>query len=110
MFRPVVIGCAVMIAIALALMSVWIERIGPEQVAYGNTCGPTASDTCYQPVLKGGFPVAYLFDAPGVSVERRLAFVEDKLDRLGLLLDVIIYFTLCMVASGWRAKAHRDAA
>jgi hypothetical protein len=87
-------GVALVCAIALSLLSVHIERVGPELAAYGDLCGPSADHPCYQPVLKGGFPVAYLFDAPGVSVERRLTFGEDQLSSGALLLDIAIYFSI----------------
>jgi hypothetical protein len=85
-------------AITLALGSVYIERVGPERAAYGNLCGPRTDDPCLEPVLKGGFPFAYLFDAPGISVERQLAFVEDQLHVGALVLDIAIYFAIVLSA------------
>ena len=99
-----------MLAITLALMSAQVERAGPEMVAYGNLCGATASDPCYEPVLKGGFPLAYLFDAPGVSRERRLAFGEDKLHTGALLIDAAIYFAILMLITGLFRAARRSPA
>jgi hypothetical protein len=58
------IGLVLISAITLALLSVYVERVGPELAQYGNLCGPRADVPCYKPALKGGFPVAYLFDAP----------------------------------------------
>jgi hypothetical protein len=89
-------GLALIAAITLALLSANIERTGPEQVQYGNLCGPAASDPCYKPALKGGFPIAYLFDAPGVSRERQLAFGEDTLRVGALITDVAVYFAIFM--------------
>lgn len=88
-----------MAAITLALGSAHVERIGPRLVQYGNLCGPGAADPCYQPELKGGFPVAFLFDAPGVSRERQLAFGEDKLVVGALVLDIAVYFALALLAA-----------
>jgi hypothetical protein len=85
-------------AIALTFGSAYIERVGPEMAAYGNLCGPSASELCYEPVLKGGFPVAYLFDAPGISVEHQLSFGEDELSIGALLLDIAFYFGLGLLA------------
>jgi hypothetical protein len=79
LLKPSLLGLALIAAITLALVSVYVERTGPDLVQYGNLCGAAALDPCYKPALKGGFPVAYLFDAPGVSRERQLAFGEDKL-------------------------------
>lgn len=95
------IGLAFILAITLALLSVSVERVGPELVQYG--------DSDYKPVLKGGFPIAYLFDAPGISVERQLAFVEDRLSAEALLLDIAIYFAtaLLMILVVWRARSAR---
>lgn len=77
---------------ALTLLSVRFERTGPGLVQYGNLCGPTFSDPCYKAELKGGFPFAYLSDAPGVSVQRQLAFVEDNFSPWAFALDVSVYF------------------
>lgn len=109
-------GLVLITAITLALLSVYVERIGPELAVYGNLCGPSGSDFCYKPVLKGGFPVAYLFDMPGVSVERELSFGEDNLSVAALVLDIVIYFAtvfLIMLAVSHRRlarmkTAHRD--
>lgn len=85
-----------MLAIVLALFSVRVERRGPEQVVYSNLCGPTTSDLCYKPVLKGGFPVGYLFDAAGVSREDQLAFVEDNFHRGAFAIDVAVLFAIVL--------------
>lgn len=83
------IGLVLISAIALALLSVFVERVGPELAQYG--------DSDYRPVLKGGFPFAYLFDAPGISVERQLSFVEDRLFAGALILDIAIYFAIVLL-------------
>lgn len=82
------------LAVTLTLLSSYIERTGPQLAVYGNLCGPSGSDFCYKPVLKGGFPLAYLFDAPGISVERQLGFGEDRLVMSAFALDIAIYFLL----------------
>jgi hypothetical protein len=63
-------------------------------------------------VLKGGFPVSYLFDAPGISRERQLAFIEDTLHPAALVIDIAVYFaaTLLLVAGVSRCWfTHRRA-
>ncbi|NHZ32942.1 hypothetical protein [Massilia rubra] len=92
------IGLVLAMAMTLAFLSAFVERTGPQLAQYGNLCGPAATDPCYKPVLKGGFPVAYLLDAPGVSRERQLAFVEDHLSPAGLILDVAVYFVTLLIA------------
>ena len=99
------VGPALISAITLALLSVFVERVGPELAQYG--------DSDYRPVLKGGFPFAYLFDAPGISVERQLSFVEDKLFAGALILDIAIYFasvlpTILVISR--RRSARKQAA
>lgn len=95
------VGSALILAITLALLSVSVERVGPEMVQYG--------DSDYRLVLKGGFPVAYLFDAPGISVERQLTFVEDQLSVVALILDIAIYFAIAWltIRVAWRAWSAR---
>ncbi|WP_020652289.1 hypothetical protein [Massilia niastensis] len=101
------LGLPPILAITLALMSAHVERLGPDMVSYGNLCGATASDPCYKPALKGGFPVAYLFDAPGVSRERQLAFGEDKLHAGALVANIAVYFAILMLIVGavWRRRS-----
>lgn len=84
------IGLSFIAAVVLALASAAFVQIGPEMVQYG--------DSDYRPVMKGGFPVAYLFDAPGISVERQLSFIEDKLSSGALVFDIAIYFGLVLLA------------
>jgi hypothetical protein len=91
------VSVAVMLASALTLVSVLVEQTGPELVQQGNLCGPSKSEPCYRPVLKGGFPFPFLFDAPGVSREGQLAFTEDNLNVGALLLDISAYFAAIML-------------
>ena len=107
------VGIALLLAVFLALMSVEIERIGPEQIQYGNLCGPLANGPCYQPALKGGFPFPYLVDAPGISTERQLAFLEDTFRPGALALDVVVYFMVILAVAvpvTRRWALHRGAA
>ena len=88
------LGLALIAAVILAFLSVRVERTGPDLVQYGNLCGASTSDPCYKPALTGGFPVAYLYDAPGVSRERQLSFVEDKLHVGALVGNIAVYFAI----------------
>jgi hypothetical protein len=83
---------ALLIAVALTLLSSHVERLGPEMASYGNLCGPSSDQDCLEPVLNAGLPWAYLFDQPGVSVERKLFFVEDTLRPVPFALNVVVYF------------------
>jgi len=103
---------SLMAAVMLTVKSVDIERTGPEQAAYGNMCGPAHDAPCYEPVLNAGFPVGYLFDNPGISVERQLALIEDEFRIGAFLLDVAIYFALVLpaalaVRAAWTAWVDR---
>src|SRR4051812_35274106 len=92
------IAIALISAFTLAGMSAYVERIGPQLVQYGNMCGAGYSDPCYKPVLRGGFPVSYLFDAPGVSRERQLSVGEDKVIGSALVLDIAFYLVVVLLA------------
>jgi hypothetical protein len=100
-------------ALALALLSSNIEHAGPELAQYGNMCGQTRSGPCVRPSLNGGFPFAYLFDAPGVSVEGKLSFGEDDFRPAPFVLDVAVYLVVTLVAAAaarsWSA-GRRSAA
>jgi hypothetical protein len=82
---------SLLVGLGLALLSVNVQRKGPEQVVYSNLCGPATDQLCYKPVLNGGFPLPFLYDRAGVSREDQLAFVEDRFRAMPFLLDVCIY-------------------
>jgi len=98
------VSVALVLAVALALLSVHVERTGPALVAYGNLCGPSSSDPCYQPELSGGFPVAYLSDSPGTSVQRQLSFIEDDLRPAALAIDIGFYFVVFLLGARLRSR------
>jgi hypothetical protein len=87
-------------ALTLTCSSFAYQRRGPELVVVGNLCGPKTDEFCYAPVLKGGFPLAYIYDTPGVSVEGKLSIGEDKFRGGRFLLDALIYFALAVAALG----------
>lgn len=94
-----------LLAVLLALASVLVQGHGPEQVADGNVCGPRGDGPCLRPALKGGFPVAYLVDRPGVSVEGKLSLGEDELLPAALLIDVAFYaLLLALVLRAWHRR------
>ena len=101
------------LALMLTLVSSLVQREGPERAAYGNLCGSAAKEACDEPVLKGGFPLAYLSDVPGVSVEHQLSFGEDHLHLVALVLDIVIYWSATALFIGFverrRAEARRHA-
>lgn len=96
MKRVALCMCAFLLANVLTLLTVMIERTGPELRSYGNLCGPALDGDCLKPALKAGFPFAYLFDKPGISVEHQLAFVEDEFLPMGWLLDAGVYFVVLL--------------
>jgi hypothetical protein len=95
-------------ALSLALLSSEVERTGPELVQDGNLCGPTVNEPCLKPVLKGGFPVAYLFDVPGVSVQGKLSFGEDEFRPAAFVLDAGVYFA-AMLLIAYAGAMRRSA-
>ena len=86
-------------ALALTLLSSNLERTGPGLAQYGNLCGASHNDPCLEPRLNGGFPLAYLFDAPGVSVERKLSFAEDEFRAMSFVLDLAVYIAIILLAT-----------
>ena len=58
----------------------------------GNVCGPQGNEICIGPVLRAGFPFAYIIDNPGVSVVGRLeGFLIDEFIVWAFVLDMLIY-------------------
>jgi hypothetical protein len=52
-----------------------------------------------KPRLNGGFPWAYLFDSPGISLEGRLSFVEDEFRTYRFLADLAAYMAVITVCA-----------
>jgi hypothetical protein len=100
-----------LIALLLASLSVFVERRGPDLVQYGNLCGQSGDEPCTRPALSGGFPLPFLFDVPGISVENQLAFFEDDFAPAAFVFDCVAY----ALATGLlfhvvRRSVRRDAA
>jgi hypothetical protein len=100
-FKMILVGLLAASACLLAVTSVLFERVGPELVQYGNLCGSGGNGPCFEPVLSGGFPLPYLFDTPGVSVERKLSFGEDTLRLGALVLDTALYFLVLLLLANY---------
>lgn len=60
--------------------------------------------------MNGGFPVAYIFDTPGVSVEHQLSFVEDTFCATAFIIDVAFYFiiVLCLFVAKRYVSQRKD--
>ena len=80
----------ILTAVVLAALSMNIQAVGPEVGTYGNVCGLSGDELCYQELLKGGFPFAYLHDKPGVSVRDQLGFFEDDFYSILFVVDGVI--------------------
>jgi hypothetical protein len=87
-------------ALLLTFVSSNVERTGPNFAAYSNFCGSTNDQLCMEPTLNGGFPLAYLSDTPGISVEGKLSFGEDEFRTTPFLFDLAGYFAVLTVGSG----------
>ena len=90
---------ASVLAFILSALSVFVERTGPETASFGNMCGPAANESCMEPLLKGGYPIAFLFDQPGVSVQHQLSFVEDEVRIGALAFNTALYLAAIVLAS-----------
>ncbi|HVR54970.1 MAG TPA: hypothetical protein VMS38_34945 [Pseudorhodoferax sp.] len=106
--RLLTAGLALAMAGTLALLSVHIERLGPEQASYGNLCGPSANKECLQAALGGGFPFAFLLDMPGISVQGQLHFIEDRFSPVAFLFDVVFYLAVLLALSRLKRLVRRS--
>ncbi|WKB55678.1 hypothetical protein [Eleftheria terrae] len=96
-----------LLAVLLSSLSGQVERTGPELAAYGNVCGPRHDQLCLEPVRNAGFPIAYLFDAPGISRERNVAIVEDEFRPFAFCLNVAVYLVaLLVILAAFKAAAR----
>ena len=87
---PIIITSLV-IAFALTIYSSNIQRVGPAIRGFGNVCGPSGDERCYEPVLNAGFPLPYFFDNPSISARGNLSLLEDEFRILPFLVDVYLF-------------------
>ena len=85
-----IIVLAFLMAMAVTAYSSNIQRFGPELGVYGNLCGPSGNELCYEAILNGGLPIPYFFDDPATSVQRVLHFGEDQIKVIPFMIDVIL--------------------
>jgi hypothetical protein len=81
---------------AITVASVNVQGTDDEQASYGNMCGPMSDQDCNEPLLKAGFPFAYLADSPATSVHHQLG-IEDDFRPLSYAADVGFYMALIVV-------------
>lgn len=80
-------------ALALALASSYVERVGPAPAAWRDElCSPFPLHPCGEGVLQGGWPFAFLLDKPGISVMSALGLVEDRFEPWAFWADVAAYW------------------
>lgn len=81
-------------AVGLTVASGLYQRPSGELGQYGNQCSVDDWMHCYQPVESAGFPFAYGFDTPGVSVEHQVALFEDEFRWLPFCVNAWFYYLL----------------
>lgn len=84
------------LALALASLSVAIERRTDETAVVGNVCGPATNEDCIERRLAGGFPFAYLYDRPSISVPGAIHLGEDEFRPLPFFLDYLLYLAILL--------------
>lgn len=90
--RTVVLLLTGLMALVSTTVTLQYERLGPELAAYGNLCGPEFNEACLEPVLNAGFPFAFLFDRPGVSVQHQLSLGEDEFRPARFAADLGLFW------------------
>ena len=103
---------AASVALTLTCASALYQRVGPTQVTEGEGSGCPTADPCRVPVLGAGFPLAYLVDRPGISVQGALHPIEDEFRPGAFALDLLVYFVFSLVVMrllGGRPTGSRRA-
>lgn len=99
-----------MAAHALALLTVFVERVGPAPTTWRDElCSPFPLHPCDEGVLQGGWPLAYLLDKPGISVMSQLGLVEDRFLPRPFYVDVIAFWTALLGVAGLIESRRRAA-
>jgi len=86
-----------LVSLGLAFLSFGYQSFGPERKVFGTECQPIRD--CFRPVLGGGFPVQYIIDVPGISVQNSLS-LEDDFRIWSFIADVCFY--ICIMSLIYR--------
>lgn len=107
-------GGVLILALLLSLGSALIQRHGPDHGVYC-ALGKSADGYdiyCPRQKLNGGWPAAFLFDRPGISVEDALFVVEDDfrwepfMANVGFYLSLLVGLRAVLRTSRSRAEAR----
>lgn len=63
---------------------------------YGNLCGPESDQPCLLPREAAGYPIFYLIDKPGISVEHAVSFAEDEF-RISRFITNVLFWSLMVL-------------
>ena len=85
------------LALALASLSVIYERPSDELAVVGNVCGPSANEPCVERRRASGFPLAFLYDRPSISVPGATHSVEDEFRARPFALNILIYLGILLL-------------
>ena len=97
-----------LVALALAVTVVGVsaryDRISSERIIYNDECtfGPDPQ-ACLEPREVAGWPFAFVFDTPGISVEHDAHPYDDEVRALPYLASVAaVALAVLVVWAGWR--------
>jgi hypothetical protein len=79
------------LSFVVALLTGFYQRSSNEIAQWSNLCGKDDYSNCYFPSISGGFPFAFVFDSPGISVQQALG-PEDEFRWLPFIIDIWFYF------------------
>lgn len=92
--------------LVLAIASSWYQRIGDAPPEWDQElCSYTPPRSCREGVLKGGWPLPYIVDSPGVSVVGKVTIIgEDRFHAAPFLADAAIAGALVWLLLGARRR------
>ena len=102
-------GLMLAFAVLAAGLSAQVQRFGPDHGIYCDIGKINGIDVyCPKPKLNGGWPAPFLFDKPGISVEGKLAVIEDDFRAWPFVADIAFYL-LILLGMGAAVRQTRKA-
>jgi len=83
------------LALLLTISTFLYQRPSQELIKSGTECSVEYWMHCYTIRKSAGFPLAYVFDSPGVSIENKLG-VEDDFRLLPFVTNIWLFLILLM--------------
>jgi len=88
----------ILLSIIITIATTLYQRPSSEIVQFGTECTVERWMHCYSPRVSAGFPFAFGFDTPGISIQHSVTpLIEDEFRIVPFLVDIWFYYIFLLL-------------